>query len=125
MATSQIRKAQYHVAETTIRSDAMFVGILTSSGNVQIDGMIEGEIHSSLHVHVSHEGRVRAQIHAGACTINGSVVGNITATHDVIIESAARVWGQIESPSLQIQPGAIFKGTSHGKDTQDENDMFS
>lgn len=116
MAPSRIQKNQYRAAETTIGIGSMFVGVLTSDGNVQIDGVFEGELTSALHVLVNNSGRVRAQMQVTACTINGSVIGNINASSDVVVESTARIWGEIDAATLQIQPGAVFKGSSHGKD---------
>lgn len=122
MALQRFRNPQYHTVETTIGNSSIFVGILTSDGNVQIDGIFEGEVNTTLHVQVSRSGRVRAHLQAAACTVSGSVVGNIHATNDVVIESCARVWGQIEAPSLHVQPGAVFKGSSHGKDEYMDNE---
>lgn len=121
MALLRTRNPQYHTAETIIGNSSILIGILTSDGNVQVDGVFEGEITTSLHVQVGSSGRVRAHMQVAACTITGSVVGNIHASNDVIIEASARVWGQIEAPSLQIQPGAVFKGSSHGNDEQSTN----
>jgi cytoskeletal protein CcmA (bactofilin family) len=115
MAQSRIRSTQHHIVETTIGKECVFVGTLTSDGNIQVNGVFEGDITSSMHVQVNQTGRVRAHLNVASCTIRGSVVGNITATNDVIIESSAKVWGQIDSTTLHIQPGAMFKGTSHGK----------
>lgn len=118
MALSRMNNPQYRTSETIIGSNSILVGVLTSEGNIQIDGIIEGEVATTLHVHVNSSGRVRADMKVNSCTINGSVVGNIHASNEVIIESSARVWGQIESETLQVQPGAVFKGSSQGADTQ-------
>jgi cytoskeletal protein CcmA (bactofilin family) len=118
MAPSHLRSTQYRVAETTIGKDCLFVGALTTDGNVQIDGVFEGEITSTMHVQVNNTGRVRAHLNVDACTVHGSVVGNIIATSDVVLASSARVWGQIDATSLQIQQGAVFKGSSQGKDEE-------
>ncbi|MEY3990355.1 MAG: hypothetical protein RI985_1436 [Chloroflexota bacterium] len=113
------RTTQTHYTDTIIGSDSMFDGVLNSDGNIRIDGLFDGEIISTLNLHVSDVGRVRARIHTATCTITGSVMGNIQATNDVVIESSARVWGEIESPTLQIEPGAVFKGKSNGKSDND------
>lgn len=119
MAKVYNRTTQTHYTDTIIGNGSMFDGILKSDGNIRIDGLFDGEIISTLNLHVSDVGRVRARIHAATCTITGSVMGKILATSDVVIESSARVWGEIASPTLQIEPGAVFKGKSNGKEDGD------
>lgn len=115
MSFSHPRTQQHHIFETTIGSNSIFVGVLTTAGNVQVDGVFEGDINSSRHIQISQLGRVRATINALTCTIKGSITGKIIAQHDVVIESTARAWCEIDSPALRVEPGAVFKGMSHGK----------
>jgi cytoskeletal protein CcmA (bactofilin family) len=122
MAKPNIRNSSYQIVDTTVGSSSMLVGVLNSDGNINIEGVFEGEIASAQHVGISTAGRVRAIINAISCTINGSLVGNIHATDAVIIQPSARVWGEIDAPTLQIEPGAVFKGVANG--TNDADDMF-
>lgn len=122
MALPNMRNSSHHIVDTTIGSNSMLVGILTSDGNVNIDGVFEGEIAAAQHIAISSAGRVRAQINTHSCTINGSMVGNIRATSAVAIQPSARVWGEIDTPTLQIEPGAVFKGVANGSD--DADDIF-
>lgn len=115
MALSHVRSTQHHIFETKIGSDSIFVGALTTDGSVDIEGIFEGELHSSRHIQISHIGRVRASINALTCTIKGAITGKICAHNDVVIESTARAWCEIDAPSLRVEPGAVFKGTSNGK----------
>jgi cytoskeletal protein CcmA (bactofilin family) len=116
MALSNIRSTTHHIADTTIGRESIFIGVLTSTGNVQIDGIFEGDIVSAQHVQIRNSGRVRATLDVISCTITGSITGKVRASNDVVIESSARAWCEIESPALRIEPGAVFKGSSNGKD---------
>lgn len=122
MAIANVRNPSQHIADTTIGANSMLVGVLRSDGNISIEGVFEGEIAAAQHVRISNVGRVRAIINAIACTINGSMVGNIRATNAVIIQPSARVWGEVDAPTLQIEPGAVFKGVANGSD--DADDIF-
>jgi len=62
---------------------------------------------------VSEQGHVQAAIEAGYIEVFGTVEGNIRAKHKVEIHSGGRVYGDIFTPVLNIEPGAIFDGTCH------------
>lgn len=120
MSSSSMRTQSKHFTDTIIGASSIFVGVLYSEGNIQINGVLEGEITAAQHVRIGNAGRVRAIINTISCTINGSLVGNIRANHTVLIEPSARVWGDIDAPTLQIEPGAVFKGVAHGSDEADD-----
>ena len=59
---------------------------------------------------MSKRGRIEADIEVGTAIIDGSVTGNITASERVVLESDARVKGQIFAPALSMRLGAILDG---------------
>jgi len=80
-------------------------------GVLHFDGYSIGNITSPDGTLVlTKRGRIEADINVGVAVIAGSVTGNITASERVVLESDARVTGQIETPALSIRLGAIFDG---------------
>jgi len=59
---------------------------------------------------LAKRGRIEADVNVKAAVINGWVTGNITATESVLLESEARVTGQIRTRALSVRLGAIFDG---------------
>ncbi len=59
---------------------------------------------------VTKRGRVDADIDVGVAVISGAVIGNITASERVLLDSDALVRGQILTRRLSVKPGAIFEG---------------
>lgn len=59
---------------------------------------------------VSKRGRIEADIDVGTAIIDGAVTGNITASERVVLESDARVKGQIFTRALSMRLGAILDG---------------
>jgi cytoskeletal protein CcmA (bactofilin family) len=59
---------------------------------------------------LTRRGRIEADVNVRAAVINGWVTGNITATESVVLESEARVTGQIHTRALSVRLGAIFDG---------------
>jgi cytoskeletal protein CcmA (bactofilin family) len=89
-----------------------FEGKLTFEGTVRIDGKFSGEIHTNDVLVIGEGARVQAEINAGSVVINGEVQGNIRAKTSIELHHPARVRGNLEAPSLSIDKGVIFEGTS-------------
>jgi cytoskeletal protein CcmA (bactofilin family) len=80
-------------------------------GTLQVDGYAKGLIHSLTGTLILAEGaELESNIVVATAIINGRVLGDIHATERVELLSHAIVIGNIESPALAIQPGAIFEG---------------
>lgn len=84
---------------------------VTFAGILHFDGYSIGNISSPEGTLVlTKRGRIEADINVGVAVINGSVTGNITATQRVVLDSDARVTGNITTPALSVRLGAIFDG---------------
>jgi cytoskeletal protein CcmA (bactofilin family) len=59
---------------------------------------------------LTSRGRIEADVDVKVAIINGWVTGNITATDRVVLESEARVTGQILTRALSVKLGAVFDG---------------
>ena len=80
-------------------------------GTLQVDGYVKGRIHSLTGTLIlGQAAELQSNIVVATAIINGRVFGDIHATERVELLSHARVIGNIESPALAIQPGAIFEG---------------
>src|SRR6266851_3867556 len=71
---------------------------VTFEGVLHFDGYSIGNISSPEGTLVlTRRGRIEADIDVGIAVINGSVTGNITAAERVVLDSDARVTGQIHT----------------------------
>ena len=90
---------------TVVSGDAEFKGML------RIDGHFTGRIRSEKgSLIVSAGGKVDANIEVAAAKINGTVNGDIVAGQRVELGRSARVHGNLQTPALVIEEGAIFEG---------------
>lgn len=90
-----------------------FEGKLTFEGTVRIEGRFSGEIHAADTLVVGQGADVKAEIFAGTVIVSGGrITGNVRATKGIELEKAGRIEGNIETPSLKIEKGAIFQGNS-------------
>ncbi len=87
-------------------------GDVTSSTAMKINGQIKGSIVESSHdIEVGESGKVGANILAKMVTIAGAVEGNIAGNEKVLITKTGRVRGNIVAPRVQLEDGALFKGS--------------
>jgi cytoskeletal protein CcmA (bactofilin family) len=92
-------------AGTFVSGDAEFKGML------RVDGHFTGRIRSEKgSLIVSAGGKVDANIEVAAAKINGTVNGDIVAGQRVELGRSARVHGDLQTPALVIEEGAIFEG---------------
>ena len=80
-------------------------------GVLNFDGYSYGPISSPEGTLVlTQRGRIEADINVRVAIINGWVTGNIIASERVVLESEAKVMGQIYTPALTTRIGAVFEG---------------
>lgn len=103
---------------TLLGKGSEFEGKLTFEGAVQIDGVFKGEVFSDDVLIVGEGARIEAEINVGEIVIHGIVIGNVKAKRSIEVFSAGKVRGDLTTPSLQIQKGAIFEGRSCMEDLQ-------
>jgi len=96
-----------------------FVGggtVVTGEANfkamMRVDGHLSGRISStSGTLIVGANGKVDANIEVAVAVIHGSINGDIIATQRLELGRAAKVNGNIQTPSLVIEQGAVFEGS--------------
>jgi cytoskeletal protein CcmA (bactofilin family) len=85
-------------------------GRLVVERPLHIDGELRGELESASSVFISETGAVAAPIRARSVEIHGAVVGDVVAAREVVIHATGRLHGDVETPSLVIERGAVFNG---------------
>jgi len=82
--------------KSMLRVDGRFSGRITSAGGALLVGA---------------GGQVDANIEVAVATIHGIVNGDIIASERVELGRAAKLNGNIQTPSLMIEQGAVFEGS--------------
>jgi cytoskeletal protein CcmA (bactofilin family) len=91
---------------TSLTGEANFKGML------RVDGHLSGQIKSEGGtLIVGNNGQVDADIEVAVATIHGTVNGGINASQRLELGRAAKVNGNIQTPSLVIEQGAVFEGS--------------
>ncbi|MBV9216146.1 MAG: polymer-forming cytoskeletal protein [Acidobacteria bacterium] len=103
---------------TTLTGETEFHAML------RVDGHLVGSVTSdSGTLIIGTNGQVDANISVAAAMINGAVNGDIVATEKLQLGRTARVMGNIQSPRLIVEEGAILEGSCSmlkARETQEE-----
>jgi cytoskeletal protein CcmA (bactofilin family) len=102
------RPASKASVPSIISPDLRINGDMVCSGDIQIDGWVEGDIQSR-NVVVGEGATVHGAVQAENVRICGIVNGQIRADN-VTLEKTARVTGDILHKSLSIEQGAFLEG---------------
>lgn len=101
-------------APSVLSSDLHMKGNLKSTGDIQIEGTIEGDIRAHL-LTVGEGATIKGELVADDVVINGRIVGRVRGLK-VRLTSTARVEGDIIHKTIAIESGAHFEGSVQRQD---------
>ncbi|WP_218822799.1 bactofilin family protein [Tistlia consotensis] len=101
-------KRQASGVPSIVSADLRIEGNLHSIGDVQIDGIVNGDIASKT-LTIGEGAEVHGAIEAESLRICGTVEGEVTAK-TVILTKTARVYGDVLHESLSVEAGALIHG---------------
>ncbi|MBO6853730.1 MAG: polymer-forming cytoskeletal protein [Marivivens sp.] len=94
---------------SVLSSDLTVKGNLRTSGDIQIEGQVEGDIHAHL-LTIGETATVKGECVADDVVIHGRIVGRVRGLK-VRLTSTARVEGDIIHKTIAIESGAHFEGS--------------
>ena len=111
-------RSVHSTGDSNISSDLTIIGDVSSTGSVTLDGTIEGNIYCTSLI-VTANGRVNGGIVANQeVTVQGKVSGTIRGRR-VMLQSSAKVEGDIFHQGIGIEMGTRYDGTLRW--TEDEH----
>jgi cytoskeletal protein CcmA (bactofilin family) len=97
-----------------IGEDLTIIGNVTSKGEIQVDGEIQGDIHCGSLL-LGDKSQVQGSVIAEDVVVRGKVVGSVRGLR-VTLQAQSHVEGDIFHQSLAIEQGAYFEGKSRRSD---------
>jgi cytoskeletal protein CcmA (bactofilin family) len=85
-------------------------GRVTGSVDLEVQGFVEGEIAVAGDVTVDSQGIVGAGVRGRRLIVRGAVKGDLVGDESILLESGARVVGDVRAPRIAIAPGALVRG---------------
>lgn len=87
-------------------------GDVTGDEDLVIHGHVEGQINLKDHnVIIGANGKVKANIHARQIVVEGELNGDMNGEEKVVIRETGNVLGNVVSPRVTLEDGAMFKGS--------------
>ncbi|HOB82808.1 MAG TPA: polymer-forming cytoskeletal protein [Bacteroidales bacterium] len=106
--------AKYNEAEAAainlVSSGTDITGDVKSSGDLRIDGTLNGNLNTKGKVVIGPTGRVNGEVICKNSEVSGTVEGKITVHQLLILKVSSKIFGDIVTSKLSIEPGAIFSG---------------
>lgn len=99
---------------STLSADLLITGNIKTTGDVQIEGKVKGDIRAHL-LTIGDGATVEGECVADDVVVNGRVVGRVRGLK-VRLTSTARVEGDIIHKTIAIESGAHFEGTVQRQD---------
>ena len=86
-------------------------GDINFTERLQVDGKVMGKVISEKGTLIIGEGgHIEAQVDVGTCVIHGSAQGDLIARSRLEIHRTGRLTGDVITPALFVEEGAIFNG---------------
>ncbi|MBV8799764.1 MAG: polymer-forming cytoskeletal protein [Alphaproteobacteria bacterium] len=114
------RTASARAAPSIISADLVVTGTLSSTGDMQVDGRVEGDVHSAALV-VGEKAVIQGEIIAEEVTVRGRVEGSIRA-RKILLCSTCHVEGNILHEAFSVEAGAFFEGNCRHSDNPTADD---
>ena len=89
-------------------------GTISSTGDIQIDGRIEGDVRS-VGLVIGDKAEIHGEVLAEDVTVRGKVTGRIRA-RKVLLAATSHVEGDILHEAFAVESGAFFEGNCRHSD---------
>ena len=86
-------------------------GEIHSGGDIRIDGVLKGSVKVEGKLVLGPQGKIEGDVECGNGIIAGELKAKITSKNLLTLKSSAKLYGDICSNKLEIEPGAIFTGS--------------
>ncbi len=114
-------------SEKWLEVDATMTGTVTfkDAVNLLINGRFEGTLETRGNLSIGAQADVKATLQGQIVSVSGVVNGQIIAHRRVELLASARVTGQISSPKIMMQEGAVLQGTVEMPEASKSNGWMS
>jgi cytoskeletal protein CcmA (bactofilin family) len=115
------RKKTNNMAKINTENDSQGINLLGkgtritgdvfSEGDIRIDGELNGNLECSGRVVIGETGKVTGEIKCKNSEVSGYQKGKLIIEQQLSLKSSSKVYGEISTGKLSIEPGALFSGS--------------
>jgi cytoskeletal protein CcmA (bactofilin family) len=107
---AKMNETDNSAAVNLISQGTEITGDIKSSGDVRIDGVLNGNMVTKGKVVIGPTGRVKGEVDCKNSEVSGLVEGKISVTQLLNLKASSKIIGTIVTSKLSIEPGALFTG---------------
>ncbi len=111
-----------HTSINLIGTGTVIKGEVNSTGDIRIDGTLTGQVKCKGKIVVGSTGVLEGDIFCQNADFSGKIKGKIEVSELLTLKSTARMYGDIITNKLAIEPGASFTGTCSMDKTHSQAD---
>lgn len=101
-------------------SQVVLEGNLVFEGTLYMNGHVKGAIESRTGaIVIGEDAVIHADVVVQTATIKGEIKGTVRATERIALHPPARVYGDLNAPAVQVDPGVIIEGKCTIKPKED------
>lgn len=93
-----------------INAGTVVKGDINSTGDIKIDGTLEGNLTSKGRLVIGASGFIKGTIQCNNANVFGKIEGKITVDELLSLKSSAKIFGDIFTDKLAVEPNAVFTG---------------
>jgi len=105
-----LEKKEQKKAINSIGEGTILNGEIQSGGDIRIDGILNGSVKVEGKLVLGPAGKIEGEVECENAIIAGELRAKITSKNLLTLKASAKLYGDIFSGKLEIEPGAIFTG---------------
>ena len=117
--------AKYNETENNtinlISNGTEITGDVKSNGDIRIDGSLTGNLSTKGKVVIGPTGKVKGEVVCRNSEVSGQVEGKLSVSQLLNLKASSRIFGDIATTKLAIEPGARFTGTCAMSESDNSN----
>lgn len=113
---AKMNETDNSTAVNLISQGTEITGDIKSSGDIRIDGVLNGNMVTKGKVVIGPTGRVKGEVDCKNSEVSGLIDGKISVSQLLNLKASSKINGTIVTAKLSIEPGALFTGNCLMKD---------
>lgn len=107
---AKLNETDNGTAVNLISQGTEITGDVKSSGDIRIDGVLNGNLITKGKVVIGPTGRIKGEVECKNSEVSGLIEGKITVSQLLNLKASSKINGTIITEKLSIEPGAVFTG---------------
>jgi len=118
-ASAESKEARPSHVPAILGPGASFSGLLAFSGEVRLEGTLEGEVVARGKLWIGEHARVKGSVETDELVVAGELEGDVIARRRLELLPTARLEGSLCAPTVVLAEGAYLRGHCRTADSTD------